>query len=31
MMNAILIISWVALLVLSLQGAKYALKKFDLL
>lgn len=31
MMNAILLLSWVALLVVSLQGSKAALKKFDLL
>lgn len=31
MMNAILILSWLALVVVSLQGAKVALKKFDLL
>jgi hypothetical protein len=31
MMNAILLISWIALVAVSLQGAKYALKKFDLL
>ncbi len=31
MMNAILILSWLALIVVSLQGAKIALKKFDLL
>ena len=31
MMNAILLLSWVGLLVISLQGAKAALKKFDLL
>lgn len=31
MMNTILLVSWLALLVVSLQGAKAALKKFDLL
>ncbi len=31
MINAILLISWVLMLVLSLQGSKVALKKFDLL
>ncbi len=31
MMNAILLISWVILLVISLQGSKAALKKFDLM
>lgn len=31
MMNAILLISWLALPLLSLQGAKVFLKKFDLM